>query len=298
MTESTSIPVVVAGSINVDLSIRVPRVPQSGETLLATSNVTRRPGGKGANQAIAASRFGAQVHFIGCVGDDQDGRHSVESLSHAGIDTTGVHTVSVPTGVAFVMVLPAGDNFIVVSPGANHSLSPELLVQSLDAYERAIVLMQGETPAESVSALASHATERPNLRVVLNLAPWRELGPKTLATCDPIIVNQVEASQMTGEAVDTVDDGVRVAKTIGQLARSCVITMGEKGACFFDGDQGGHIAAPAVGKVIDTTGAGDGFVGALAASLSRSEPLNKAVADGVVAGASAITFEGAQLPGD
>lgn len=295
MTEVARVPVVVIGSINVDLSARVPRVPQPGETLLAASNVTRRPGGKGANQAIAASRYGAEVHFIGCVGDDEDGHQSVASLKRAGIDVSHVDIVSVATGAAIVMVLPDGDNFIVISPGANNSMSPERALPSLDEFDCAIILMQGETPPTLVDAVVTHVAERLNYRVVLNLGPYRELARPTLSAADPIILNQLEASQMTDTPIHSVEDGLRVAESIGRLARSCVVTMGHRGACFYDGEKKGHVEAPVVGNVVDTTGAGDAFVGALSAAMSRSDSLVNAVKAGVKAGAASVATEGAQI---
>lgn len=285
--------VVVVGSANADLVIRVERRPGAGETVLG-GDVATIPGGKGANQAVAAARVaagsGVAVGFVGRVGDDEHGAMLRASLTASGVDVTHLGTADRATGAALILVDPAGDNSIVVSPGANAALGPDDV--RLDAVaDAAVVVLQREVDPAASLAAAQHARGR----VVLNLAPSGPMPPALLARTDVLVVNEHEAADLLGEPVGpgglSVEDAT---ERLGRLGPDVVVvTLGARGA--FARHPGGVAhAAPLAVDVVDTTGAGDAFVGALAASLARGADVTEALEVAVVVGALAVTKEGAQ----
>ncbi len=286
--------VFVAGSINQDFVLSVERRPAPGETVtdarLATHN-----GGKGANQAAAAALLKASVAFLGRVGDDGFGGPLVRSLADKGVDTGLVRQVTgSSTGAAFITVTPDGENAITVAPGANRRLTAEDVDDASECIGEAKVLVaQMEIPPEVVLRAVEVAAEN-GTRVLLNLAPPFEVPQRLLEKLDPLVINEHEAAFLLGERVEGVDGTLDAAPRLLALGPgSVVVTLGEDGAVFSDGESAQHLTAPKV-EVVDTTGAGDAFVGALAAKLAGDASLEDAVAYAVRAGAAAVTEAGAQ----
>ena len=286
--------VFVVGSINQDFVLSVERRPAPGETVtdarLATHN-----GGKGANQAAAAALLGTNVAFLGRVGDDAFGGPLVRSLADKGVDTTLVQEVpGSSTGAAFITVTPDGENAITVAPGANRRLTAEDVDDaSASIGEARVLVAQMEVPTEVVLRAVEVAAGS-GTRALVNLAPPFEVPRTLLEKPDPLVINEHEAAFLLGERVEGVDGALDATPRLLSLGpRSVVVTLGEDGAVFSGGESAQHLTAPKV-KVVDTTGAGDAFVGALAARLAGDAPLKDAVAYAVRAGAAAVTREGAQ----
>jgi ribokinase len=278
----------VVGSANADLVISVDRRPAAGETVLGTDLVTH-PGGKGANQAVAAARLGARTALLARVGDDAHGSLLSDSLRTAGVDTATLLTGGAPTGVALITVDPSGDNSIVVSPGANGRLSPEDVraAGGLLAAAR-VVSLQMEIPLPTVVAVV----ETTHARVVLNPSPPAPLPAEVLAACDPLVVNEHEARFLLGEeAGETPEDWASALLALGP--RSVVVTLGAAGALVADPDGAVRIPSMRV-RAVDTTGAGDAFTGALAWRLGAGDDLETAARFAVRVGATAVTKAGAQ----
>jgi ribokinase len=286
--------VFVMGSINQDFVLKVERRPQPGETV-TNAKLSTHNGGKGANQAAAAALLGASVAFLGRVGDDEFGEPLVQALQEKGIDTSLVERASGnSTGAAFITVTPDGENAITVAPGANRSLTPEDVDAAADAIGDARVFVaQMEIPVQSVLRAVEVAAEQ-GTRALVNLAPTFEVPQELLEKLDPLVVNEHEAAFLLGREVEGVDGALSAApELLSSGPRSAVITIGEDGAVLADGESVDHLPAPEV-EVVDTTGAGDAFVGALATQLARGASLREAVAYAVRAGAAAVTKEGAQ----
>ena len=287
MTHSGAI--VVVGSLNMDLVVRAPRLPQPGETLLGGEFRTF-PGGKGANQAVAAARLGGSVRMVGRVGQDDFGSALLGTLKAAGVDTAHVtRDPEAASGVALITVDAAGQNAIVVASGANGRVAPA----DVDAAEAAlagaaVLVLQLECPLPAVERAVERA-RRHGLQVVLNPAPAQPLPPALLAGVDYLIPNQTELAQLTGAAEATA--AARQLQAAG--VRHVVVTLGEAGVLIVG--PGGAFQLPAHPvPVVDTTAAGDAFVGAFAVALAQGRPLPEAAAWGNAAGALAVTRAGAQ----
>ena len=290
--------VVVVGSINIDVVVHVPGFPVPGVTLIA-DRVERSPGGKGANQAVAAARAGAATRLLGAVGDDGDSAHQVDALVAAGVDVSGVETChGRAAGTAFVMVAPSGENAIVVDSGANGQLDVRRVVAALSDHGTAapdVVLLQSEVGAEVVDAAAAAAYER-GIRVVVNNGPWLPLAAATLEAADPLVVNEHEAVEACGgEGTEGEDLADAVRRRHG--CRSVVVTRGAGGTSISGAEATARLAAPVVDRVVDTTGAGDAFVGTLAAVLARGCSVRRAVEQGQSAGAAVVASPGARADG-
>lgn len=276
--------IVVVGSVNLDTVATVDDHPRPGETVLASSHLTSH-GGKGANQAVAAARLGAVVRFIGAVGDDAAGASLTDELRREGIDTDLVEAVRGPSGVALVTVDRRGENTIVVGRGAN------ALVR-IDAGARAVledadvVLCQLEIPMEAVTA----AAEASRGVFILNAAPARSVPSTTLGLVDVLVVNQHELVALAGSAEPSA------ARSLG--VPTVVVTLGARGAQIVTRSDVAFVPALVV-EAVDTTGAGDTFCGAVAASLDEGLDIFEATARGVVAGSLATTGIGARtaMPG-
>ncbi|MFB6818562.1 ribokinase [Streptomyces sp. NPDC056347] len=284
----------VVGSANADLVIGVERRPAAGETVLG-SDLVVHPGGKGANQAVAAARLGARTALLARVGDDAHGRLLLDTQAGAGVDSAGVLVGGAPTGVALITVDPSGDNSIVVSPGANGRLTPED-VRGAAGLLRAsrVVSAQLEIPLETVVEVVRNLPA--GARFVLNPSPPVPLPAEVLAACDPLIVNEHEARVLTGGDPDgSPEDWAKALLALGP--RSVVVTLGERGALVATGGEAavGTARVPSVKvEAVDTTGAGDAFTAALAWRLSTGAPLFEAAAYAARVGAAAVTRAGAQ----
>ncbi|AGJ58456.1 ribokinase [[Kitasatospora] papulosa] len=282
----------VVGSANADLVVGVERRPGPGETVLGTDLVVH-PGGKGANQAVAAARLGARTALLARVGDDAHGRLLRASQQEAGVDTGGVLVGGAPTGVALITVDPSGDNSIVVSPGANARLTPDDVRAAGPLFASArVVSVQLEIPLDTVAETARALG--PGARLVLNPSPPAPLPGEVLAACDPLVLNEHEARSILGDgAGDTPEAWARGLTALGP--RSVVITLGAEGALVSDSRTGEAVRVPSPRvAALDTTGAGDAFTAALAWRLGLGEELTEAAAFAVRVGAAAVTKEGAQ----
>lgn len=294
--------VVVVGSINADLVVTLERHPQPGETLLGRT-MTVMPGGKGANQAVAAAKLGAPTTMIGAVGQDAYTDVALSGLRAAGVNIDSVQRVGTTTGVAIVEVDDDGENTIVVIPGANGEVTPSLVSSAADLISDAgVLVLQGEIPAASVASAVAAATRAPgSTRVLINLAPVIELDRETLLHADPLVVNEHEGAlvlaQLTGAVTPSGSTPADHADTARALLdcgfSSVVMTLGGAGALLATSSGVLEVPAPSV-SVVDTTGAGDAFVGALAARLVAGDELADAVAVAVRVGAFAVGAEGAQ----
>ena len=282
--------VVVFGSINVDLVARVPRLPAPGETIAGRSLATL-PGGKGANQALAARHAGAAVTLVGAVGRDGFAAVALANLAAAGVDLTHVAAVDTPTGVALINVDDRGENAITVVPGANARVRADDVPDPL-LLPGGTLLMQLEVPLAEVVALAHRAHAR-GTTVVLNAAPALALPAALLGDLDVLVVNEHEASTCAKAWRLPESPTGFVAAATERFGVAVVLTMGARGALTQVGGDVVRAAPPAV-EVVDTTGAGDAFTGALAAALDRGSGLATALSDGVQAGAGACTHPGAQ----
>ncbi|MFJ9181310.1 ribokinase [Streptomyces sp. NPDC102360] len=280
----------VVGSANADLVVGVDRRPAAGETVLG-SDLRTHPGGKGANQAVAAAKLGASTALLARVGDDGHGRLLRDSMEAAGVDTSGVLVGGAPTGVALITVDPSGDNSIVVSPGANGRLTPEDVRAAGELFAGArVVSMMLEIPLETVAEVVRNLAD--GARLVLNPSPPAPLPDEVLAACDPLIVNEHEAQVIAGTDLgDDPEDWARQLLALGP--RSVVVTLGSEGALVADAAGSQRVAAVKV-KAVDTTGAGDAFTAALAWRLGTGESLAEAAAYAAKVGAAAVTKEGAQ----
>ncbi len=259
--------VVVVGSANLDVVVTVERFPAPGETVLG-GDIQEIAGGKGLNQAVAAARV-APCALVGCVGDDAASRLLLSWLDRTGVARDHVRHVSTPTGRAFIQVAPSGENSIVVTPAANSELTAEQVERALDQLRPAVVLAQLEVPLEAVRAAATWAS-RQRVRFLLNPSPVRNLPDWLVELCDPLVVNAGEAAQMLG--AESGKDVHGLAAGLAARASSVVVTDGPRGAVV--GSSRGAVGVPGVpATVVDTTGAGDEFVGHLAALLSLGEPL-------------------------
>jgi ribokinase len=286
--------IAVIGSLNMDLVVRVKRHPKPGETLTGHSFHTL-PGGKGANQAVAAARMGAEVTMIGCIGPDDFGSQLIASLTSAGVIVQRIQRAEEPTGIASITVSDEGDNSIVVVPGANGAVTPALVRASEDAIAAAdAVLLQLEVPMAAVEAAAEVAT-RHGVPVILNPAPAQPLDPELLQRIAYLIPNEHEAAWLAGRtSSDTPADLGDLAGALrARGAGSVIITLGEQGALLSDAEGAHRIPSFRV-QAVDSTAAGDAFVGAFAVALSERRTPREAVLWGCAAGAAACTRLGAQ----
>lgn len=265
----------VLGSTSVDVVLTVAALPGPGETALATSS-RREPGGKGANQAAALARLGADVVLLSAVGDDADGRWSLAQLTERGVDVRGVRSVDRPTGLAVVMVDIAGENAIVVAPGANELVVPPASVTA------DVVVLSLEVPLDVVAAAARTAAASGAL-VVLNAAPTVGDLEEVLADTDVLVVNEVELDQLGGDATALVRQG----------PGAVVVTLGRRGCRVVTADGDEEHAAAAV-EVVDTTGAGDCFTAALAFGLASAWPLGRTARFAVAAAGLSVAAPGAR----
>jgi ribokinase len=278
--------IVVVGSCNVDFVVPVTKLPAPGETVLGRDHL-RAPGGKGANQAVAAARLGSPVTFVGCVGDDELAETIRAAL--ADVDLTWLQTIAdTPSGIALITVSDDGENTIAVSPGANARLAPAHLDTDL-LTSTDVLLAQLEVPLETVEA----AVEKTTGKVLLNPAPARSLPASLLAKVDVLIPNRSELGVLAdAPEPTTVDEAAALATSLKGPA-AVVVTLGADGALVVADNEVTHVPAVQV-EAVDTTGAGDAFCGALADALARGESLVAAAKWAVRVAAQSTTQRGAQ----
>ncbi len=286
--------VVVIGSLNMDLVTRAPRLPVGGETLIGHSFATVS-GGKGANQAVAAARLGAQVAMVGCVGNDDYGVQLRDALLAEQIDCQAVSTVADSSGVALIVVDDNSQNAIVIVAGANGAMTPAV-IDRFDAVLQAadVIICQLEIP----DATVGHALRRARALgkiVILNPAPAsRALPADWFAAIDYLIPNESEATVLSGLPVDSLESAENAASQLITMgAGKVIITLGAQGSLFANGQSFEHFPAPKV-KAVDTTAAGDTFVGGFAAALANGKSEAEAIRYGQIAAALSVTRAGAQ----
>jgi ribokinase len=288
--------IVVVGSLNMDLVVEVPTIPLPGETVLG-KNFATFPGGKGANQAVAAARLGAQVSLIGRVGQDAFGDQLLTSAQADGINVSHVgRDESAATGVAMIVVDDEGQNSIAVASGANFCLTADHVREAWRALEEIdILVMPLETPLETI-ATAIELAHQAGTTVVLNPAPARSLPDKILASVDVLVPNEPETAQLTGMSIGTMEEKRDAARELLALGvGNVVLTLGSHGALALDGKTEQFSMVPAYPvEVVDTTAAGDAFVAGLAVGLGEGKSLQEAVQFANVVGAFAVTKLGAQ----
>lgn len=282
--------IVIVGSLNMDLVIRAPRHPQPGETLTGSAFLTI-PGGKGANQAVAAARLGAAVAMIGKVGQDAFGDALRANLAGAGVEVEHVTRSTEATGVALITVSAAGENTIVLAPGANAAVTPEDATGCANIIRQAdALLLQLEVPLPAVQAAAEIAAAH-GVPVILNPAPAQPLPSSLLRHVTHLIPNEHEAALLSGGRAHDPETLARRVQALGP--RSVVVTLGAAGALALDGDTITHVPSFPV-TVVDSTAAGDAFVAAFGVALSEGRPPAEAARWGCAAGALACTVLGAQ----
>jgi ribokinase len=305
--------VTVLGSMNMDISVAVPRLPGPGATVLG-SDARFAPGGKGGNQAVAAARLGAQVRMAGCVGDDAFGDRLIGALQAESVDTSAIRTVTgVASGLALITVDPEGENIITVAPGANQSVAESEVAAA--AHPADVLVMSAEIPVAVISAALAQARNGGTVSL-LNLAPAPPEAASLLARgVDWLVVNESEAAAILGRPVQGVADAQAAAAdlTVGSWARTrsgrgtppspgaqppsgaahAVVTAGAEGAAFASPEGGGVVAGFRV-RAVDSVGAGDTFVGALAVALAVGAPPETAVRAACAAAAVATTRPGTQ----
>jgi ribokinase len=279
--------IAVVGSTNIDLIAYTPRIPGPGETIEG-ERFQMGFGGKGANQAVMARILGAEVWMVNCLGDDAYGSMTLDNFAERGIDTTHVHRVQGSSGVAPIWVEPDGTNRIIIIPGANHGLTPEQAMAAIADIEPSVVVGQFEIP-QTVTAAGFRAAKERAATTILNPAPASPIIDELLEVSDWIVPNEVEFSVLFDRDPD--DNAlVEVARSLG---RRLAVTLGDEGCALVDGGKVYRVPAPSVAPV-DTTGAGDAFVGAFAYGLATGLDERRAAALANVCAADSVTRPGTQ----
>ena len=286
--------VIVIGSANRDLTVRLERLPRIGETVSEGEFYTSF-GGKGANQAVAARKAGAEVTFIAKVGRDENGDAMVRHLEESGLSTERiVRDEKAASGVALIMVDKDGRNMIAVAPGSNRNLTEEEIVNNTDAIARArVLLIQLEVPLDAVQRALAIAREQ-NVTTILNPAPVRQLPEDLLSLVNILTPNEVEAGMLTGATVADARDALAAAhRLLDAGVKHVIVTLGEKGSLWVTlGLE--HFFPPRRVTPVDSTAAGDAFNGALACALAEGRKMDDAIRFANAAGALTVTRKGAQ----
>jgi len=283
--------ILIVGSLNADLVVRTPRFPQPGETI-SGDDLQVIPGGKGANQAVAASRLGTKVSMLGRVGRDNFGDFLLENLKSNKVDSQLVQRDNAATGTAVIVVDANGQNSIVLSAGANGRVSlPDVKLASFSTFK--LLLLQLEIPTPTVLSAAKIAKEN-GVRVLLNPAPAKELPSELISLADFIVPNETELSILTNQPVNDIPSAEQAAKTLLESgAQNVIVTLGSNGALIVTPTITKHIPSFKI-DVVDTTAAGDAFIGGFATAQLQDESLENAVCYGCACGALAAKKFGAQ----
>ena len=282
--------IIVFGSVNLDIMVQVDALPGAGETVSGADRVMS-PGGKGANQALAARRMGADVMLVGAIGDDDFGRQATRLLRDDGVNLSHMQTVERPTGVALIAVNRRGENSIVVSPGANFAIR----AAGLDAVQTThddILVLQCEVPEKELRSAIAWAKAR-GTRAMLNLAPAIPVAPATLHDLDALIVNETECGMLAATLGISSEPSQFVEVMARRFELTAVTTLGARGLIAHDGGRSYEIGAFPV-EAVDTTAAGDAFVGAFAAAIGEGAATEEALKIASAAGALTCTKPGAQ----
>ncbi len=286
--------IVVVGSVNTDLVVRVPAIPRPGETVIG-GTFTSAGGGKGANQAVAAARAGAEVAFVGRVGADAMGDAAIAAFRTEGVDTCFLtRDPSAPSGVALILVDEGGENSIAVAPGANDCLRPNHIDAARDLIAQAdVLLIQLEIPLETVIHAVALA-EAAGVPVILNPAPAQPLPPDSLAQVTILTPNETEAALLSGAPVDTAESAAAAARCLLRSGpRGVVVTLGSRGAVVATAERESRVPAHRI-SAVDSVAAGDVFNGCLAVAIAEGNDLDAAVRFATAAAAISVTRHGAQ----
>ncbi len=286
--------ILVIGSANVDMIVKVPHIPRPGETILG-GDFFKVQGGKGANQAVAAARAGGSVTFVGCVGNDSLGTDTISCLKKEGIDVGFIKiSPDKPTGVALINVAATGENSISVAPGANHAITQKD-IQAIEYViaKAQIVLLQHEIPFPAISAAIEIAFDH-KVPVILNPAPAFPIAPDLLSKIAFLTPNEHEAAMITGHGQEDEKDPRQLAAQLIEMGcRQVIITLGEKGALYASASKTDFISGFPV-KAVDTTAAGDTFNGYLAVAIASGKPVEEAIRIANKAASVSVTRLGAQ----
>jgi len=282
--------IVVVGSMNMDLVIETDKAPKKGETLIG-NDFHQIPGGKGANQALAAGKLGANVTFIGACGKDNYGEQLLNNLKSEGINTQNVHRVKENTGIASITVEKNGDNRIIVIPGANHYLKPELIAEHKKIIKNAsVILLQLEIPLQTVEEVVKLANKY-DTTIILDPAPAQKLKSNIYNKIDYLLPNQSELKNLLDNNSSSLEHKINKLLEIG--VGNIILTKGKEGITVYNKDKTENYSALSV-KTVDTTAAGDSFAGALAYGLQKDWPKDKIYKFANKAAAISVTKLGAQ----
>lgn len=274
--------IVVIGSSSIDLVVKTDVLPQAGETVMGNSFFTTT-GGKGANQAVAAARLSNKVYMIGAVGDDENGKQIIENLEQNNVDTTFMDKIENETSGTAHITLFEDDNRIIVVPAANNHVTPEKVLPKLERFGAGdIILMQHEIPEHTIKEVTDYAVKH-DMKVILNPAPYRNIDKEIIDKVTWITPNESESELLFESGVD---------EALKAYPRKLIVTKGAAGAMFYNDSQ--QLVKGYKKKVVDTTGAGDTFNGALAVALIENKPLEEAVDFANLAGSFSVTGLGAQ----
>ena len=287
--------IIVFGSINMDLNIKLKRFPDAGETILSPS-YTMTPGGKGANQAMAAARAGSKTAIIGKVGDDGPGMRILQHLKRNEVMTSGVaQSTTFPTGMAMVAKEKGGDNRIIVASGANIEVSADQAPIEV-FHDKNVLLVQMEVPMEQNAIVMKNAKDK-GAKVIMNLAPALTVPKALLSLVDYLVVNQIEARQLAKKLqINIDDDPAKLAQSLAKEGSlTCIVTLGPEGIVAVEANgKGLKIPSMKIENVVDTTGAGDCFCGTFAACIHEGKDLNTALRMATVASGLSCRAEGTQ----